>query len=70
MNKDQIKGKAERLEGRTKEVVGFVTSKRTTQVEGAIERAKGTVRETIGDLKQKLARNQERTGDVDRSDDE
>ena len=56
MNKDQIKGKAERLKGRAKEVVGVVTGDRVTQVEGAIERGKGALRETLGDVKQGLAR--------------
>ena len=45
MNKDRIKGKAERLKGRAKEVVGVVTGNRVTQVEGAIERGKGALRD-------------------------
>lgn len=62
-NKDQIKGQAENLKGRAKEVVGVVTGNRGMQVEGAIERAKGAVREKVGDVKQDIARNAEKSDD-------
>jgi uncharacterized protein YjbJ (UPF0337 family) len=53
MNKDQIKGKAQKMKGRAKQAVGFVSGSRTTQVEGAIDRAKGALQEKLGDVKQK-----------------
>jgi uncharacterized protein YjbJ (UPF0337 family) len=62
MNKDQIKGKTERLKGRAEEAVGVVTGNRVTQLEGAIERGKGALRETLGDIKQALARNAGKSG--------
>ena len=54
MNKDQIKGKIEKIKGEVKEKIGGAVKDRSTQAEGFVERAKGKVREELGDLREDL----------------
>jgi uncharacterized protein YjbJ (UPF0337 family) len=54
MNRDEIKGKAEKAKGYVKEKAGEVTGNRDLEAEGAAERAGGAVRETIGKVERKV----------------
>jgi uncharacterized protein YjbJ (UPF0337 family) len=53
MNRDEIKGKAEKAKGYVKEKAGELLNDPELQTEGEIDRAKGTVRETVGRAKRK-----------------
>jgi uncharacterized protein YjbJ (UPF0337 family) len=53
MNRDEIKGKAEKAKGYVKEKTGELLNDPELQTEGEIDRAKGTVRETVGRAKRK-----------------
>jgi uncharacterized protein YjbJ (UPF0337 family) len=56
MDKDEIKGKAERAKGYVKEKLGQATNDPETESEGTAERVKGTVREQWGEVKDKAKR--------------
>jgi uncharacterized protein YjbJ (UPF0337 family) len=62
-NEDQLKGKAENLKGRAKEVVGVVTGNKRMQVKGVIERAKGAIQEKVGDVKRTMSREPTKSDD-------
>jgi uncharacterized protein YjbJ (UPF0337 family) len=51
MNKDQIKGRAEEMAGKTKKVVGKVIDDETLKQKGRVEEAAGKARATYGDVK-------------------
>jgi uncharacterized protein YjbJ (UPF0337 family) len=59
MNKDQIKGKFERIKGDIKERIGGGTKDRSTQAEGWMEEKKGKIREGVGDVKEELEKGRE-----------
>lgn len=54
MNRDEIKGKAEKAKGFVKEKAGDVTNNPDLEAEGAADRASGTVREGFGKAKRKV----------------
>jgi uncharacterized protein YjbJ (UPF0337 family) len=56
MDKDEIKGKAERAKGYAKEKLGQATNDPETENEGTAERLKGNVREQWGEAKDKVKR--------------
>ena len=51
MDKEHIKGAADKASGAVKEGVGKATGNSKLQAEGQIDKAKGTAREFIGDAK-------------------
>jgi uncharacterized protein YjbJ (UPF0337 family) len=51
MNKDHIKGAADKASGAAKEVAGKVTGNKKLEAEGNLDKAKGEAREFIGDVK-------------------
>ncbi|MBY0567931.1 MAG: CsbD family protein [Hyphomonadaceae bacterium] len=51
MDKEHIKGAADKASGEIKDAVGKVTGNDKLRVEGAIDKAKGEVREKLGDAK-------------------
>ena len=51
MNKDQIKGRAEEIAGKTKKVVGGAVHDESLKNKGRAEEAVGKVRATYGDAK-------------------
>jgi uncharacterized protein YjbJ (UPF0337 family) len=53
-NKDEIKGKAERLKGRVKQESGDVMNDENLRDEGIADEAAGTMRETFGRGKRKV----------------
>ena len=51
VDKDRIKGSAERAKGKVKEWAGKATGDKKTEAEGKGEQVKGKVRNTFGGLK-------------------
>jgi uncharacterized protein YjbJ (UPF0337 family) len=51
MDKEHVKGAADKVIGKTKEVAGHVTGDKTLESEGKADQAKGTIHEKVGDVK-------------------
>ena len=51
MDKEHVKGAADKVSGATKEAVGKVTKDPGLEAEGKLDKAKGAAREFIGDAK-------------------
>jgi uncharacterized protein YjbJ (UPF0337 family) len=51
MDKEHIKGAADKASGATKEAVGKATGDKKLEAEGKLDKAKGEVRDTVGDMK-------------------
>ena len=54
MNKDQVKGRAEEVAGKTKKVVGGAINDDSLKNKGRVEEAAGKARATYGDAKNDL----------------
>ena len=54
MNRDEIKGKAEKAKGYVKDKAGEILNDPELEAEGEIERATGTAREAVGKAKRKV----------------
>lgn len=54
MNKDQVKGVAEKIKGKTNETVGRVTGDTKREVKGDIQQAGGQARKNLGDAKEAI----------------
>ena len=54
MNRDEIKGKAEKVKGFAKEKAGEITNNPDLEAEGTVERAGGELREGFGKAKRKV----------------
>ena len=54
MNKDQIKGRAEEIAGKTKKVIGGAVNDESLKQKGRLEEAAGKARATYGDAKNEL----------------
>jgi uncharacterized protein YjbJ (UPF0337 family) len=52
LNKDQIKGQANEVDGKIKEVTGKVVGDKEMQVKGSIQGIVGQAQKKFGDLKQ------------------
>jgi uncharacterized protein YjbJ (UPF0337 family) len=59
MDKEHVKGAADKAKGEIKDVVGKVTDDKQMQAEGKIDKAKGAAHEAVGDLKDTVRRAQE-----------
>jgi uncharacterized protein YjbJ (UPF0337 family) len=51
MDKEHIKGAADKAKGAVKEAFGKMTDDKQMQVEGKLDKAKGAGREALGDAK-------------------
>ncbi len=51
MDKEHIKGAADKVSGATKEAVGKASDNKKMQAEGMIDKGKGAAREALGDAK-------------------
>ncbi len=51
MDKEHIKGAAEKVVGAVKDAAGKVTGNEKLQAEGKADKAAGAARETVGDVK-------------------
>ena len=63
MNKDELKGKAEKAKGYIKEEAGELTGDRDLEAEGRAERAVGEAREKFGKAREKVGKAVEDLGD-------
>ena len=54
MNRDQVKGAAEKAGGKVKEEWGKITGNPSTQAKGQFDQAKGQARENVGRMKEAL----------------
>jgi len=54
MNKDQVKGRLKKTEGKVKEVAGKIVGDRFLEQKGRNKKAAGTVQAGYGDLKNNL----------------
>jgi uncharacterized protein YjbJ (UPF0337 family) len=59
MDKEHVKGAADKAKGEIKDAVGKVTDDKQMQAEGKIDKAKGAAHEAVGDLKDTVRRAQE-----------
>jgi uncharacterized protein YjbJ (UPF0337 family) len=51
MDKEHIKGAADKVKGAVKDTVGKVTGDTKMQAEGKLDKAKGSARHVVGDVK-------------------
>ena len=51
MDKEHIKGAADKVKGAVKDTVGKVTGNTKMQAEGKLDKAKGSARNVVGDVK-------------------
>jgi uncharacterized protein YjbJ (UPF0337 family) len=51
MDKEHVKGAADKAKGAVKDAVGGLTGDAKLQTEGKLDKAKGAVRSTVGDVK-------------------
>jgi len=51
MDKEHVKGAADKASGATKEAAGKMTGDKRLEAEGKIDKAKGAVRDFAGDVK-------------------
>ena len=54
MNKDQIKGRIERVKGSVKEKAGRAIGNPSLRAEGTVDKAAGRAQATYGDVKEKI----------------
>jgi uncharacterized protein YjbJ (UPF0337 family) len=63
MNRDEMKGKAEKAKGYVKDKAGEILNDPELEAQGEAERAAGTVREGIGKAKRKTREGIEKVAD-------
>ena len=51
MDKEHVKGAADKVSGATKEAAGKATGNKKLEVEGKLDKAKGEARDALGDMK-------------------
>ena len=51
MDREHVKGAADKAKGSTKETAGKITGDRELQSEGKLDKAKGDVHNAVGDVK-------------------
>ena len=54
MNKDQVKGTAEKVKGKINEAIGRATGNTKQEVKGDIQQTAGQARKKLGDAKQAI----------------
>jgi uncharacterized protein YjbJ (UPF0337 family) len=52
MNKDQVKGTAEKVKGKVNETIGRATGDRKQEVKGGVQQAVGEARKKAGDVEE------------------
>lgn len=60
MNKDQVKGRAAELAGKTKKVTGKILHDNTLKEKGRIEEVAGKARATYGDTKEEWKKDEDK----------
>jgi uncharacterized protein YjbJ (UPF0337 family) len=59
MDKEHVKGAADKAKGAIKDAAGKLTGDKQMQAEGKIDKAKGAAREAMGDAKDAVRRAQD-----------
>jgi uncharacterized protein YjbJ (UPF0337 family) len=59
MDKEHIKGAADKAKGAIKDAAGKLTGDKQMQAEGKVDKAKGAAREAMGDAKDAVRRAQD-----------
>jgi uncharacterized protein YjbJ (UPF0337 family) len=59
MDKEHIKGAADKAKGAVKDAAGKLTGDKQMQAEGKLDKAKGAAREAMGDAKDAVRRAQD-----------
>ena len=59
MNKEHVKGAADKAKGAIKDAAGKMTGDKQMQAEGKVDKAKGAAREAMGDAKDAVRRAQD-----------
>jgi uncharacterized protein YjbJ (UPF0337 family) len=62
MNKDQVKGTAEKVKGKINETIGRVTGDTKQEVKGDIQQAAGEARKKVGDIKEAVKGSERKPG--------
>ncbi|NRO96272.1 CsbD family protein [Paraburkholderia sp. NMBU_R16] len=52
MNKDQVKGTAEKVKGKVNEAIGRTTGNAKQEIKGEVQQVAGQARKNLGDLKE------------------
>lgn len=52
MNKDQVKGTAEKVKGKVNETIGRTTGDRKQEVKGDVQQTAGRARKNLGDARE------------------
>ena len=60
MDKEHVKGAADKASGAIKEGVGKAVGDKSLEAKGKIDKAKGEARETLGDAKDAIRKNDDR----------
>jgi len=61
MNKDELRGKMERLRGRMREAFGVLSGHKHERAQGVAEQVTGAAREKVGEIKHDASRKIEQT---------
>ena len=61
MDKEHVKGAADKVSGATKEAAGKLTGDKKLEAEGKMDKAKGAVRDFVGDVKDDVKDGNRRT---------
>jgi uncharacterized protein YjbJ (UPF0337 family) len=56
MNKEHVKGAADKAKGAIKEAAGKLTGDKKLEAEGKLDKMKGEVRDVVGDVKDAVKR--------------
>jgi uncharacterized protein YjbJ (UPF0337 family) len=60
MDKEHVKGAADKAKGAVKDAAGKMMGDKKLQAEGKMDKAKGSAREALGDAKDAVKRGQEK----------
>ncbi|RKP55752.1 CsbD family protein [Pararobbsia silviterrae] len=64
MNKDHVKGEAEKLKGKVNEAVGKMRGDTAQELKGDLQQGAGEARKRVGDVKDALRHDTDRTGKI------
>lgn len=62
MDREHVKGKAEKAKGSVKDAAGKVLGDKEMQAEGKLDKVKGAVHQAVGDAKEAAHRATKKTG--------
>lgn len=60
MDKEHVKGAADKVSGAAKEAIGKATDNKKLEAEGKFDKAKGEAREVVGDIKDAVKKEEDK----------